>query len=75
MQIKVEVPLKERSFPTGKLTLLASNWSAGQKLTFGGQELRVQELTVESALFGVGASISREFAPRGTKNCPDRVAS
>jgi aspartate-semialdehyde dehydrogenase len=61
--------LEKRSFPLGKLTLLASARSAGKKLTFRGTEVKVQELTKDSfagidiALFSAGGSISREFAP------------
>ena len=39
------VCLEERDFPLGKLTLLASARSAGQKLTFRGEEVTIQELT------------------------------
>ncbi len=42
------VCLEERDFPLGKLTLLASARSAGQKLTFRGEEVTIQELTKES---------------------------
>jgi aspartate-semialdehyde dehydrogenase len=61
--------LERRSFPVGKLTLLASARSLGRKLKFRGQDVAVKELTrdsfagVEIALFSAGSSISREFAP------------
>src|SRR5438477_7874067 len=61
--------LEKRSFPVGKLTLLASARSAGKKLSFRGQPVQVQELTKDSfngidiALFSAGGSISKEFAP------------
>ena len=65
--------LEKRSFPVGKLTLLASARSAGKKLSFRGQPVQVQELKkdsfngVEIALFSAGGSISKEFAPLAAK--------
>src|SRR5689334_22822515 len=65
--------LEKRSFPLGKLILLASIRSAGKKLPFRGEELTVQELTatsfngVDIALFSAGGSISKEFAPIAAK--------
>ncbi|MEJ6724186.1 MAG: aspartate-semialdehyde dehydrogenase [Akkermansiaceae bacterium] len=67
------VCLEERDFPLGKLTLLASARSAGQKLTFRGEEVTIQELTKESfdgidiALFSAGGGISEEFGPVAAK--------
>src|SRR5215472_136145 len=61
--------LEKRSFPVGKLTLLASARSVGKKLKFRGQEISVKELTktafggIDIALFSAGGSISKEFAP------------
>lgn len=61
--------LEERDFPVRKLTLLASARSAGMKLQFKGQEIRVEELDensfkqTELALFSAGASVSKRFAP------------
>ena len=61
--------LEQRSFPVGKLTLLASARSVGKKLKFRGAEVVVQELTkgsfqgIDIALFSAGGSISKEFAP------------
>ncbi|MDB4508441.1 aspartate-semialdehyde dehydrogenase [Akkermansiaceae bacterium] len=63
------VCLEERNFPLSQLTLLASARSAGNKLTFRGEALTIQELTSESfagidiALFSAGGGISEEFAP------------
>ena len=63
------VCLEERDFPLSKITLLASARSAGNILTFRGEELTVEELTPESfagidiALFSAGGGISKEFAP------------
>jgi aspartate-semialdehyde dehydrogenase len=65
--------LEKRSFPAGKLTLLASARSVGKRLRFRGEELVVQELTRESfrgidlALFSAGGSISKEYAPVAVK--------
>src|SRR5437868_8238978 len=61
--------LEKRSFPVGKLTLLASARSVGKKLKFRGEEITVQELTknafagIDIALFSAGGGISKEFAP------------
>jgi aspartate-semialdehyde dehydrogenase len=65
--------LEKRSFPVGKLTLLASARSVGKKLKFKGQDVTVQELTKDSfagidiALFSAGGGISKEFAPIAAK--------
>ena len=61
--------LAERDFPLSKLTLLASARSAGQTLTFRGEEIVIQELREDSfqgidiALFSAGGGISETFAP------------
>jgi len=61
--------LEKRSFPVGKLTLLASARSVGKQLQFKGQDITVTELTrdsfagVDIALFSAGGGISKEFAP------------
>lgn len=60
--------LARRNFPVGKLKLLASERSAGKKLTFQGQEHTVTELRensfddVDIALFSAGSSISKLYA-------------
>ena len=65
--------LEKRHFPVGRLTLLASARSVGQKLKFQGRDIPVQELTKDSfagidiALFSAGGSISKEFAPHAVK--------
>lgn len=65
--------LEERNFPIAELRLLASERSAGKKLTFKGQEIEVQTLTEDSfegidiALFSAGGSISQKFVPAATK--------
>lgn len=59
--------LERRGFGSAKMKLLASARSAGTKLTFGGRELVVEELTdasfkgIDVALFSAGASISKRF--------------
>jgi aspartate-semialdehyde dehydrogenase len=61
--------LEERRFPVGKLTLLASERSAGKELPFRGNPLPVEVLTensfkgIEIGLFSAGGSISEKFAP------------
>jgi aspartate-semialdehyde dehydrogenase len=61
--------LERRSFPVGKLTLLASKRSAGKKLSYKGEELVIEELTEQSfegvdiALFSAGGGISKHFGP------------
>ena len=61
--------LEERNFPVARLTALASARSVGQTLLFGGQTIKVKELREDSfmgidiALFSVGSSISKQYAP------------
>ena len=65
--------LERRSFPIGKLTLLASKRSAGKTLKYRGSEIAIQELTesafenVDIALFSAGGGISKQFAPSAVK--------
>ncbi len=62
--------LEERDFPVAELALLASERSAGERLSFRGAEITVQKLAEfnpagwDLALFSAGASVSREYAPR-----------
>jgi len=62
--------LAERSFPLGRLHVLASERSAGDKLDFGGRKLVVESLEgfdpagIDIALFSAGGDVSREHAPR-----------
>jgi aspartate-semialdehyde dehydrogenase len=68
--------LEERNFPVERLIPLASERSAGQKITFRGEMFTVQTLTSDSitngkapvALFSAGASVSREYAPIAANN-------
>ncbi|HXG51718.1 MAG TPA: aspartate-semialdehyde dehydrogenase [candidate division Zixibacteria bacterium] len=61
--------LEERQFPVGRLRLLASERSAGQKLEFGGSKVTVEVLQessfegIDIALFSAGGSVSARFAP------------
>ncbi len=60
--------LQQRKLPMQDVVMLASARSAGKKITFGGTEHTVQELTdksfegVDLALFSAGGSISKTFA-------------
>jgi len=65
--------LERRSFPVGKLTLLASKRSAGKKLSYKGEEVTIEELTEQSfegvdiALFSAGGGISKQFSACAVK--------
>jgi aspartate-semialdehyde dehydrogenase len=65
--------LKARGFPLGGLRLLASARSAGKTMSFGDQQIMVEELTeasfegVDVALFSAGAAISKRFAPAAVR--------
>jgi aspartate-semialdehyde dehydrogenase len=62
--------LAERDFPVSELVPLASERSAGGKVTFGGQQITVQLLDtydfdgVDIAFFSAGGSVSKVHAPR-----------
>jgi aspartate-semialdehyde dehydrogenase len=61
--------LEERRFPIAELRLLASDRSAGARLTFQGEELPVEKATpssfrgIEFALFSAGGDVSKALAP------------
>jgi len=61
--------LEQRRFPMSSVKLLASDRSAGRKLTANNQEIEVEETAVNSfdaidiALFSAGAEISHHFSP------------
>jgi aspartate-semialdehyde dehydrogenase len=65
--------LQERKFPVSELKLLASDRSAGGKISFNGEEIVVEEATAHSfedteiALFSAGSDISRYYAPIAAK--------
>ena len=62
--------LAEREFPISELVPLASERSAGDKITFGDKQITVRNLAdydfdgVDIAFFSAGGSVSREHAPR-----------
>ena len=66
--------MDRRGFRVGKLKALASARSAGQKLSFRGQEITIEELNersfdgVDLALFSAGASVSKRFSPVAVKS-------
>jgi aspartate-semialdehyde dehydrogenase len=61
--------LAERQFPIGKLYLLASEKSAGKKITFQGRKLTVLDVAkfdfskAQIGLFSAGGSVSAQYAP------------
>jgi len=65
--------LVQRSFPMASIRLLASDRSAGRKLSVGNQEIEVEETAPDSfrgvdiALFSAGAEHSRYFSPIAAK--------
>jgi len=65
--------LDERNFPADEVVALASARSAGREVSFGDQDLKVQDLAkfdfkgVDIVLSSPGAKISAEFAPRAAK--------
>ncbi|MBH8598257.1 aspartate-semialdehyde dehydrogenase [Thermoactinomyces sp. CICC 10523] len=65
--------LDERNFPVKELRPLASKRSAGQTITFRGEEVVVEEATPESfdgvdfALFSAGGGVSKVLAPEAAK--------
>jgi aspartate-semialdehyde dehydrogenase len=62
--------LAERNFPIGELVAVASERSAGKRVTCGKREVVVQDLAtfdptgVDIALFSAGGSTSKEYAPK-----------
>jgi len=71
--VEVLKTLEKRNFPVRKLTLLASERSAGKSMKFKGEALKVQQVKsssfegVDIAIFSAGATRSREFAPHAQK--------
>ena len=64
--------LKERNFPISEIVALASARSAGTDVSFGDDDLKIQDLAkydfkgTDIVLSSAGAKISAEFAPRAT---------
>jgi len=68
--------LAERKFPVGQVYPLASERSAGGKVSFGNRELTVGKLSdfdfrkAQIGLFSAGSSVSEEYAPKaGAAGC------
>jgi aspartate-semialdehyde dehydrogenase len=65
--------LHERKFPVSDVIALASSRSVGREVSFGDQNLKVQDLAhfdfkgVDIVLSSPGAKVSAEFAPRAAK--------
>ena len=65
--------LEERDFPVSDLRLLASERSAGERITFRGKDYRVEILSADSfegidlALFSAGGARSREYVPHAVE--------
>jgi aspartate-semialdehyde dehydrogenase len=61
--------LEKRRFPLSSLRLFASARSAGQRMSYAGQSILIEELRedalngIDIALFSAGGSISKRFAP------------
>jgi aspartate-semialdehyde dehydrogenase len=62
--------LKERAFPVAELVPLASERSAGGKVTFDNREITIRDLAaydfngIDIAFFSAGGAVSRVHAPR-----------
>ncbi|MGB5629048.1 MAG: aspartate-semialdehyde dehydrogenase [Woeseiaceae bacterium] len=62
--------LSQRKFPVGKVYALASDRSLGKTVSFGHQQIPVEDLAdfdfsrVQIGLFSAGASVSEEYAPK-----------
>ena len=71
-QVMLEI-LEERRFPLSELRLLASHRSAGKTVEFRGQELVVQELSVDSfegldlVLASAGGKLSKQYNPHAVE--------
>jgi len=62
--------LEQRKFPVGKVYALASSRSAGKRIGFNDQSIKVEDLAtfdfskVQIGLFSAGGSVSAEYAPK-----------
>ena len=71
-EVMLEI-LAERNFPVGEVFPLASERSAGKRVSFGKKQLRVQNLAefdfskTQIGLFSAGASISKVYAPKAAQ--------
>ena len=65
--------LDERKFPVSDVVALASSRSAGQEVSFGNSNLKVQDLAkfdfkgIDIVLSSPGAKVSAEHSPRAVK--------
>jgi aspartate-semialdehyde dehydrogenase len=65
--------LNERNFPVDEVVALASNKSAGLEVSFGDENLKVQDLAtfdfkgIDIVLSSPGAKVSSEFSPKAAK--------
>ncbi len=65
--------LSERKFPVSEVVAVASSRTAGQDVSFGDNDLKIQDLQkfdftgVDIVLSSAGAKVSAEFAERATK--------
>ncbi|MBT8141851.1 MAG: aspartate-semialdehyde dehydrogenase [Gammaproteobacteria bacterium] len=65
--------LQQRDFPVNDLSLLASERSAGKRLSFGKKNITVQNVeefdfsNTDIALFSAGGSVSEKHAPRASQ--------
>jgi len=66
--------LEHSPLSIGELRLFASARSVGSRMTFAGESLAIQELTVEAckgldvALFSISSELTRQYAPPVAKN-------
>jgi aspartate-semialdehyde dehydrogenase len=76
--------LDERNFPVNKLKLLASQRSAGSKVTYQGREITVEEATPQSfegidiAFFSAGGDVSKQLVPHAVASgavCIDNTSA
>lgn len=65
--------LHERNFPVDKIHAVASSRSAGQEISFGDRDLKIEDLAtfdfsgIDIVLSSPGGKVSAEFAPRAAK--------
>jgi aspartate-semialdehyde dehydrogenase len=71
-EVMLEI-LAEREFPVGQVYPLASERSAGSKVSFKGRQLTVENLAefdfsrAQIGLFSAGASVSKVYAPKAAE--------
>ena len=66
--------LDERSFPISKIAVVASRKSLGKEVSFGDQDLRVQDIETfdftewQIALFAIGSEATKKYAPLAARS-------